>query len=189
MCVQWQGNVHSQVFLPSLEKVQGMPLFVPAAVGGWQGVTAVPLHGTNTCSDLELHSWMCMEAVLCVSIVLDRMRGKDHLATLWVILLYLVFIFTVVSELSGCSCTVVPSIVSWMKGYAEYVAFPLFFSVFWSPLVFRKTLLCLLVLGITMALHRWDIQEAQSKFILSTTVSGMLEKCDMACHVNRKQPL
>lgn len=99
------------------------------------------------------------------------------------------FIFTVVSELSGCSCTVVPSIVSWMKGYAEYVAFPLFFSVFWSPLVFRKTLLCLLVLGITMALHRWDIQEAQSKFILSTTVSGMLEKCDMACHVNRKQPL
>lgn len=67
--------------------------------------------------------------------------------------------------------------------------FPLFFSMFWSPLVFCKALLCPLVLGITMAWPRWGIQEVQSKLILSTTVSGMPKKCDMAFHINRKQAL
>lgn len=82
MCVQWQGKVHSQVFsYHHLRKSRKMPISVPAAVGGMIGSTVTwnnPKHGQTWNFTAEC-AW---GLVLHVSILLDKMGGKDHQTTL-----------------------------------------------------------------------------------------------------------
>lgn len=136
--------------IPFCGRVTGVWLwcYMGRSQAPWVGWSHLALHR----SDME-DSGGCLA---CEHRAGLKWRGKDRLVVMWVISLCVAFIFSVVSELSGCSWAIFPFNSNVDESTRGVCGLPSYFSpCSGEPLV--------LALKITWALHRWCIQEAQSK--------------------------